>query len=313
MTGRATFFGYMSSISYVVALLGPAMAAAAMSISIWLPFGIGIILLLLAIAGISRVPATPIHAQRRGSREDGATSLPLFNSKSTSRLHHKVFVERVRSLCNVVASHPRNLTLLLVTFLLTALASSDTKLLVQYISKRYRWAFASVGYLLSGKAVVNFTLLAVVIPRLLASRRRTRGANDDADKFNLRYSKACLFISIAGALMIAAASSIWLLLPGLFVYAIGSALPVFMLSLLKSPAITGSSDYDVLTPGCPDMQIFSIVMLVKTMGSLIGAPLMATLWFRGIAVGGGALGIPYFVSAACYVAAVAVISCIEVA
>ncbi len=51
-------------------------------------------------------------------------------------------------------------------------------------------------------------------------------------------------------------------------------------------------------------KIFSIVMLVKTVGSLLGAPLMATLWVRGIGIGEWGLGIPYFVSAACYAAAI---------
>jgi hypothetical protein len=38
-----------------------------------------------------------------------------------------------------------NFQILLCSFFLTALASSDTKLLVQYISKRYEWTFAQVG------------------------------------------------------------------------------------------------------------------------------------------------------------------------
>lgn len=44
------------------------------------------------------------------------------------------------------------------------------------------------------------------------------------------------------------------------------------------------------------MQDFSIVMLVKTLGSLVGAPLMAVLWVCGMEVGGVGLGLPYFVS-----------------
>jgi hypothetical protein len=72
------------------------------------------------------------------------------------------------------------------------------------------------------------------------------------------------------------------------VYALGSALPVFTMSLVKSSLIA--------LPG-PDVQDFSIVMLTKTLGSLVGAPLMTVLWVRAIKLGGIDLGLPYFVSA----------------
>jgi len=52
----------------------------------------------------------------------------------------------VRKLVRLVLGR-RNFQILLISFFLTALASSDTKLLVQYISKRYEWTFADVSTL----------------------------------------------------------------------------------------------------------------------------------------------------------------------
>jgi hypothetical protein len=60
------------------------------------------------------------------------------------------------------------------------------------------------------------------------------------------------------------------------------------MSLVKSPLIA-------LTK--PDIQDFSIVMLTKTLGSLVGAPLMTVLWIQAMELGGAGLGLPYFVSA----------------
>lgn len=71
-------------------------------------------------------------------------------------------------------------------------------------------------------------------------------------------------------------------------YALGSALPVFTMSLVKSPLIAQPNS---------DIQDFSIVMLTKTLGSLVGAPLMTVLWVHAIKLGGVGLGLPYFVSA----------------
>ena len=74
----------------------------------------------------------------------------------------------------------------------------------------------------------------------------------------------------------------------LIIYALGSALPVFTMSLVKSPLIAVAHS---------DIQDFSIVMLTKTLGSLVGAPLMAFLWVQAIKLRGVGLGLPYFVSA----------------
>lgn len=223
-------------------------------------------------------------------------------------------IAHIRSLFRLVTSHPRNFSLLLFSFFLTSLASSDTKLLVQYISGRYHWTFASAGYLISGKAIINFTLLTVIIPRVL--RTRTFTGSDSIDRTNVRYANYCLVVSIIGALGIALAAWMWILVPSLLVYAIGSALPIFTLSLLKSPAICPQSDPGdeerALSAGTANTQIFSIVMLVKTMGSLVGAPLMAALWVGGIGVGGLGLGMPFFVSSACYVLAIFVFLSIRV-
>lgn len=73
----------------------------------------------------------------------------------------------------------------------------------------------------------------------------------------------------------------------LMIYALGSALPVFTMSLVKSPLIALADS---------DIQDFSIVMLTKTLGSLVGAPLMTVLWMHAIKLGGIGLGLPYFVS-----------------
>lgn len=74
----------------------------------------------------------------------------------------------------------------------------------------------------------------------------------------------------------------------LIVYALGSALPVFTMSLVKSSLIALAHS---------DVQDFSIVMLTKTLGILVGAPLMTVLWVQAIKLGGVGVGLPYFVSA----------------
>ncbi|KAM5350042.1 hypothetical protein ACJ41O_006547 [Fusarium nematophilum] len=317
---RAIFFGYMSSVSYVVALLGPTLASFTMTISLSLPFWLGISLLLVAIPTIGALPCPEYPGSRVGSPEsEGHQREPLLSSRFFEAQDHRKSLlrstaERLRTIHTIVTSHPRNFSLLLVSFVLTSLASSDTKLLVQYISARYHWTFVSAGYLLSGKAVVNFTLLTIIIPSILRSRNEAGGNATVAsvDRANIRYACICLIASVLGALGIAIAAELWILFISLFVYALGSALPIFTLSLLKSPAISPPFDGNATDPSNSESHIFSIVMLVKTCGSLLGAPLMAALWVRGIEIGGAVFGMPYFVSAACYTVALWIVRAIKV-
>ncbi|VTT67771.1 unnamed protein product [Fusarium fujikuroi] len=312
---RAIYFGYMSSVSYVVALLGPALASSTMTISLWLPFWLGIFLLSLAVPSIQMLP-TQGNTDMGTDGDDESQHEPLLSSpRIKAQSHHETLlqsvIDRLQTIKTIIVSHPKNFSLLLFSFVLTSLASSDTKLLVQYISARYKWTFASAGYLLSGKAIVNFTLLTIVIPKLLRSARQVRqeDAAEVADKSNIRNAMYCLVASVFGALGIAIASEIWILIPSMFIYALGSALPIFTLSLLKSPVISPPHSRD---SSDPEPHIFSIVMLVKTVGSLFGAPLMAALWVRGLGIGGMALGMPFFVSQACYAVAIWVFVNIEV-
>ncbi|KAJ4245068.1 hypothetical protein NW762_014279 [Fusarium torreyae] len=315
---RAIYFGYMSSVSYVVALLGPALASSTMTVSLWLPFWLGIFLLSLAVPTIHILPSPKqLNGKYNGVDEEQREPLlssPLLKAQDDQKSLFHSLAERLRTIKTIVISHPRNFTLLLFSFALTSLASSDTKMLVQYISGRYHWTFSSAGYLLSGKAIVNFTLLTVIIPRLLRSTRDLEGGNQpqSADKSNIRHAILCLAVSVIGAFGIAVASEIWMLVPSMFVYALGSALPIFTLSLLKSPSVSPRHGDNPEAASDTESHIFSIVMLVKTVGSLLGAPLMAALWVHGIEMGGAAFGMPFFVSSACYVVAIWVFKMIKI-
>jgi hypothetical protein len=142
--------------------------------------------------------------------------------------------------------------------------------------------------MLSAKAIVNFTLLAIVIPRLIRNSMANAAAHGSEIRLNVLGAQASILISVVGVLCVALAFRFWMLLIALVIYALGSALPVFTMSLVKS---------QLVALGHSDTQDFSIVMLTKTLGSLVGAPLMASLWIKAIQLGDMGLGLPYLVSA----------------
>ncbi|KAI8958431.1 MFS general substrate transporter [Daldinia sp. FL1419] len=310
---RATYFSWTNAVSYVVTFVGPGLAGATMTLNLFLPFLLGICLLLLAVPMVSLlVDPTHIPAASEDEQRQPLISSPILKAQESHASILRPVIERIRTLYAIVRSHPMNLILLLVSFFLTSLASSDTKLLPQYISKRYDWSFAKAGYLLSAKAIVNFILLTIVVPGVLRSKTSSNQLQSQtlSDRDNVRYARICLVISVIGALAIACSVTIWFLFPCLLLYALGSALPVFTMGLLKSRSVLPKDEDQPVNPTEPETHIFSIVMMVKTLGSLVGAPLMATLWVQGIST--GILGVPYVVSAALYITAIAVFAGIRV-
>jgi hypothetical protein len=313
-----------------------------MTTLLWLPLWVGIVLLLLAIPVISSLPpSTPTHHHPASFSEDeeggSATTDPLLPTPPTTTtpdLKSRT-TTRLNTIRSLLTNPSRNLVLLLTVFFLASLASSDTKLLTLYISNRYTWKFSSVGYLLSLKAVFNFFLLWFLVPRFLRWQQSSRAASSpshhrrrdsnpttpiptsssreaappvgvqaggegtDADAAtDVTNAHTSLLLSVLGALAIALAPSIVLLVPALLLYALGIALPMFTYSLLKAPGMGVSTESNG-----PGTQLFSVVMLVRTVGTLVGAVVMPALWVAGLGVGGWGLGMPFVVSAGCYAVA----------
>lgn len=217
-----------------------------MSKNLWLPFWINIALLLCAIPTISTLPTTSTlpsispEGVLQQSEEEAET---LLESRDTSSNRYanafetdptilQNIMHALRKMRRLVIGR-RSFQILLCSFFLTALASSDTKLLVQYISKRYEWTFAQVsdiariwrysshllclqaGYMLSAKALVNFTLLAIVVPRMIHTSISAKTAAHDSEvRFNIWGAEVSIAVSVIGVLCVAMAFKFWMLLTG---------------------------------------------------------------------------------------------------
>lgn len=214
---RATYFSYISSISYVITLLSPLLSAAAMSLNLCLPFVIGVMLLLMCILVIpgAASPSAPPSILRP---EEGAAS-PLLQRRSSTDL--KIDQTGPKSLSTEVKSslvaiarqlQDRSFCLLLAVFFAASLASSNTPLLPQYISKRYGWSFAEAGILLSTKASINVLLLTIAVPYFI--RQRLARPLAVGRTVNITGAKFSLVASIIGAVAIGLSGQIWQLLLG---------------------------------------------------------------------------------------------------
>ncbi|KAI2631242.1 hypothetical protein GGS21DRAFT_523993 [Xylaria nigripes] len=294
---RAIYFSRMTALTSVVGFLSPAIAAAAMSLRLSLPFWLGIAFILLALPAILLLPTDDDSLDDTSEARRPLISSPTLKAQASRKHLLASVADRIHTLVSAVGNH--QLTLLLVSMLLTSLASADTKLLAQYISKRYHWTFSSAGYLLSAKAIVNFFVLTFVVPFFLTTQATE--SQSLTDQANIRYARFCLLSSVLGAFIIGISGVIWELIPSLLIYALGVPLSIFTLSLANSPTMWARPGSGETETSDPQSHIFSIVMMVKTLGSLVGAPLMATIWYYGIQF--SFYGSPYIASSLIYFAA----------
>jgi hypothetical protein len=193
-----------------------------MSRNLWLPFWINIALLACAVPTISSLPApqhtaieTIVSTEEAGPLLDSHNESPTrySNAFDSSPGLFRAVIQAVRKLVHLVTGR-KHFQILLVSFFLTALASSDTKLLVQYISKRYEWTFAQAGYMLSAKAIVNFTLLAIIVPRIIKSSMSSKAVHGSEARLNYLGAELSILVSVVGVLCVALASKFWMLLAG---------------------------------------------------------------------------------------------------
>ncbi|KAK8170525.1 major facilitator superfamily domain-containing protein [Phyllosticta citribraziliensis] len=381
---RTSYIAYVTSVNYVVSLFGPSLASAAMTVNLWLPFYLSIAFLIAALPVVYFLPldngqshassankasSSSTAANRDDEDDDDIEAAPLLRTASSSSPPSLPLPLKAR-LTQLIQQRPRFL-LLLASFLLTSLASSNTHLLPQYMSARYQRSFASVGPLLSLKAATNIVLLTLVVPVGMQLDRRDRDESEDRDggsgrakanthththtsqtiALNIDAALLSLLISVFGALCIAAAPTVPFLVAALLLYALGSALPVFTMALVdavdhddddddddgtaprerrcgRPRGAAAGGEQDAASSASPTRRVshnnnhssssssatarvYTVVMVVKTVGSLVGAPLMTAVWVAGIGVGGAGLGMPFWVSAALYLCAMGVIWCLK--
>ncbi|TID27029.1 MFS general substrate transporter [Venturia nashicola] len=215
-TQRSSYFAYISSVSYVILLTSPSISARTMTINLWLPFWIGIIMLLVALPVIfSLKTPSPDHNATVDSLETATLlrrgSIDIKRNRLNNS-HHGVFLNSKETLQHLFrqVTQRKNFRYLLSVFLIVSLASSGTPILPQYISKRYGWTFAEAGYLLTVKAVVNVTLLTVIVPNAIkALHKYTRMSGVS---INVASAKASEIISVVGVILVGSSTTMGFLI-----------------------------------------------------------------------------------------------------
>lgn len=68
--------------------------------------------------------------------------------------------------------------------------------------------------MLSAKALVNFTLLAIIVPRIIRASMASKTVHGSEVRLNYLGAEASIIVSVIGVLCVALAFRFWMLLTG---------------------------------------------------------------------------------------------------
>lgn len=171
------------------------------------------------------------------------------------------------------------------------LLNRDT--LLQYISTRYAISIARATVLISIRSGLIMLLCLIILPAVNHLFRTHLGFGPK--RSDLLLSRASAVAMALGFFFIALAPSIPLLVAAMVVQTFGWGLTLFLRSLLTS-----------LVEFHHIARLNTLVSVFDTIGLMIGSPLLALLFQKGVELGGMWIGLPFIVCAG-VVAVIAVI------
>jgi MFS family permease len=158
-------------------------------------------------------------------------------------------------------------------------------ILMQYISTRYHISLAKATVLISIRSGLMLLLCLILMPSLNdLFRTRWRYHPQRAD---LLLSRSSVLIMSIGFLFIALAPTLPLLIIAMVINTLGWGLTLFLRSLMTS-----------LVEGHHVARLNSFLGIFDTTGLMIGSPLLAVTFEKGVELGGWWVGLPFFGCAA---------------
>lgn len=299
---RAAAFLQLGAINYSAGLFMPPLAALLMTQNPWIPYLLGTVLFVIAIGVFLLVPET------KGFPEAGAAehSLPPPSPQQQDPVSqvetpaisddeaeeadqiwankHPILHE-LRSIVQFLSFlfHDWRVPLLLLPFTTHILVASINPLLLQYLSKRYALRTAQATLLTTvrtGAITLTMAFLLPALSRFLAQRRQGRLSSAYKDLYLARASELLFCL---GWLGVALAQSWPLAAAALVVAAAGQGGILMARSVLTA-----------WIPPARIARVYSLIGLIDTAGALVGFPLLAALFRRGLEGGGAWVGLPFF-------------------
>ncbi|KAK3683070.1 hypothetical protein LTR37_020581, partial [Vermiconidia calcicola] len=285
---RASIFLRVGAFSLLASLVMPPFAAWLMAAyDPWIPCLGGTCLMICATILCLFTPETlNFRGQSRSHEESPATEAasapPDFapGRKPISPNVGLLWIKKVRSSTALLFDDWR-VPVLIIPFLSHMLLGISGNLILQYLSKRYGLTFSEATLLATIRSAVVVVLLFLILPWI--STRVMHVFHLSAQRKDLYLARSSQIFLAVGWILVGLSPNIPLVAISLVVFSLGQGAALLTRSFLTS-----------LLPSHHIARVYSIISVVDTVGAMLGAPFLARLFKRGLALGGIWIGLPFY-------------------
>ncbi|KAL4860966.1 major facilitator superfamily domain-containing protein [Aspergillus spectabilis] len=260
---RSNSFYRVYSAVLVTDLIGPLITYSTLKHSLWLPYLVCALALLLTGPVVQYMPETLLA---RPADNEEETPLDAVGVKKYVR-----FLKDRRILVGVM-------TVFLVQF-----RSNTIEILLPYTSVRFGLEIGESATLLSLVSAVNLVVFLVILPAASSLLEKRAGwSNTTINIYVARISSALL---VSGAAILAAASTLGFVILALIVYAAGFGVRLSILAVLTS-FVNSARDTG---------QLYTLVATTDAIAHMIASPLLQSVWSSALKLGGRWIVLPFLV------------------
>jgi hypothetical protein len=290
-TDRSKVFLQVGGVNLISSVCMPLLSAWLMDFTPWIPAMGGTSLIVCAVFVTLLIPETSgYNTPPPGSvaeLEDPSTTETPSNKPST--------IAAIRNATAFLRADWR-IPALVLTFLIHLAVVDSPPLQLQYVSTRYNLTFAAATTILTLRSVANILLLFLLLPYI--AKTLTQKYNFCSQRIDLWMSRASMASWAVGWLLFGLSPTLLIATAGMGITALGSG-SFFLIRSLLTP----------LVPAHNVAQVYSLISVVDTLGAMLGAPLLASLFNWGLRIGGYGVGMPfYFLGTVC--AVITVLLCV---
>ncbi|WPH04176.1 MFS general substrate transporter [Acrodontium crateriforme] len=283
---RAAVFVRLGAVNFVASLVMPPVAAWLMTRNPWIPALLGLLGYALTVMSYIAVPETKDYRAHSSSNPPSPPPEPVpeVNSKTTQESHLRLLGSRwLVQLRNSTAflTHDYRVLLLIFIFLGHQLIGVASQLLLLYCSKRYDITMAKSTILVTVFSGLKSGLCFFVLPYI--SNATMKYLHYSTMKKDLYLTRISFALVAAGWTIMGLAPNIPIMIIGMVINSLGAGAYLMIRAYIIS-----------LVPAHHVARVLTIASLTETAGSMFGGPLLSTLYERGLHLGGGWVGLPWY-------------------
>lgn len=291
---RAAVFMRVGAFNLLASLLMPPVAAWWMRYNPWIPALIGTALMTLSLVLFIWIPETKGYKGRNDSLDAAAvytpsepeTAMPgpppdLSATREPIRTDFPMlWLDKLRDSTSFLTDDWR-VPALITPFLLHLLLALSALLGLQYLSKRYALTLSEATLVMTIRNGITVLLLFVILPYVSTFIMK---------HYHLSGQRKDLYLARASQVLITVGWTLVGLSPNLPAVIISLAIA----SLGQGAALLIRSFLTSLLPTHHIARVYTTISIFDTAGAMVGAPLLAGLFKRGLALGGMWVGLPYY-------------------